>query len=85
MKKPEVYLKEYCQKISDDHVKFLIGRLNQRLNGDLAEAVDFLSNVREIDKWLVAAEDSTEFYDMIDLIHNAVAREHDKRLGVVPA
>lgn len=85
MKKPEVYLKEYCQKLSDDNVKFLIGRLNQRLNGDLAEAVDFLGNVREIDKWLCSAENSNDFYDMIDLVHAAVAKEHDRRLNLAAA
>lgn len=82
MKKPEIYLKEYCQKLSDDQVKFLIGRLNQRLAGDLAEAVDHLSHVREIDRWLGSASDSNEFYDMVDLIHVAVGREHERRLNL---
>ena len=81
MKKPEVYLKEYCSKLSDEHVKFLIGRLNQRLSGDLSEAVDFLSHVREIDKWLISANDSDEFYNMIDIIHAAVGKEHERRLN----
>jgi hypothetical protein len=85
MKKPEVYLKEYCSKLSDDNVKFLVGRLNQRLGGDLAEAVDFLSGVREIDRWLGSAVDSNEFYDMVDLINNALNKEHDRRMNLVPA
>jgi hypothetical protein len=85
MKKPEVYLKEYYSKLSDDNVKFLVGRLNQRLGGDLAEAVDFLSNIREIDKWLSSASDSYEFYDMIDLINNAANKEHERRMNLIPA
>jgi len=85
MKKPEIYLKEYCQKLSDDQVKFLAARLNQRLGGDMAEAIDFLSNVRELDKWLDGAADSNEFYDMIDLVTASVSREYDKRASLVGA
>jgi hypothetical protein len=81
MKKPELYLKEYCLKLSDDQVKFLIGRLNQRLGGDLAEAVDFLSHVREIDKWFASASSCVELYDMIDVVHFAVGKEHERRLA----
>ena len=40
MKKTGFFLKEYCQKLSDEHVRFLYGRLSQRLGGDLAEADD---------------------------------------------
>jgi hypothetical protein len=79
MKKPDVYLKEYCQRLSDENLKFLVGRLNQRLGGDLAEVLDFLSNVREIDRWLSSAYASFDLYDMIDAIHSSVAKEHDRR------
>ena len=82
MKKPDVYLKEFCHKLSDDHVRFLQGRLNQRLSGDMAEAVDFLSKIREIDKWLGSATDSNEFYDMVDMVYYAVNKEHEKRSGI---
>jgi hypothetical protein len=56
MKKPNIHLKEYCQKLSDDNVKFLYGRLTQRLGGDLAEAVDFLSSFRDLDRMLGSSE-----------------------------
>lgn len=79
MKKPDVYLKEYCQRLSDDNLKFLTGRLNQRLGGDIAEVLDFLCNVREIDRWLASSEASVELFDMIDLVHLSVVKEYDRR------
>lgn len=85
MKKPEVYLKEYCAKLSDDNVRFLQSRLNQRLPGDLPEAVNFLAGVREIDKWLASATSNDGFFDMIDMVDFAVQKEHEKRLASSPA
>jgi len=82
MKKPEVYLKEFCHKLSDDNLRFLHARLSQRLGGDVAEAVDFLGGIREIDKWFATASDCNEFYDMVDLVFFVVNKEHEKRLGV---
>lgn len=79
MKKPDVYLKEYCQRLSDDNLKFMTGRLNQRLGGDVAEILDFLSNVREIDRWLASSNTSNDLFDMIDLVHSSVVKEYDRR------
>lgn len=80
MRKNGTFLKDYCQKLSDDNVRFLYGRLSQRLGGDLAEAVDFLSEFRDVDRWLTGAEDFEEFYDAIDQLHAAVEREHERRM-----
>ena len=79
MKKPDVYLKEYCQRLSDDNLKFLAARLNQRLSGDVAEVLDFLSNVREIDRWLSSAATCDDLYNMVDLVHTSVTREYERR------
>ena len=81
MKKPEIYLKEYCAKLSDDNVKFLQARLSNRISGDLGEAVEFLSGFREIDRWLSSASDVNQFYDMVDTVQYAVQREHERRLA----
>ena len=81
MKKPDVYLKEYCQRLSEDNLKFLSGRLNQRLSGDVAEVLEFLGNVREIDRWLASATTSNDLFDMIDLVHESVEKEYDRRSG----
>ena len=78
MKKPiDTYLKEYCQRLSDDNLKFLTQRLTQRLLGDTAEVADFLSSTKEIDKWLSSASSSNDFYEMLDVFQD-VAEKEDK-------
>lgn len=79
MKKPDIYLKEYCQRLSDENLKFLAGRLNQRLTGDIAEVLDFFSSVKEMDRWFSTANSCDELFDMIDLTHSLVAKEHERR------
>ena len=68
MKKLEVHLKEYCARLSDDHLKKLQLSLSQRMSGDLAEALIFLGSFREMDKWFSSATSSSELYDMIDIV-----------------
>lgn len=82
MKKPDIYLKEYCQRLSEDNLKFLAGRLSQRLSGDIAEVLDFLGNVKEIDRWLSSAHTCNDLFNMIDLVHASVMRECEKRGGI---
>jgi hypothetical protein len=53
------------------------------LGGDLGESVEFLGNIREIDKWFDSADGCFELYDMIDMVYFAVNKEHEKRLGAV--
>ena len=80
MKKPiDTYLKEYCQRLSDENVKFLTQRLTQRLLGDTAEVIDFLSSTKEIDKWLSSASSSKDFYDMLDMFQSIVEKEDETR------
>jgi hypothetical protein len=79
MKKPEVCLKEYCQKLSDENLKWLYHRLSQRLGGDVSEATESLSSSKEIDRWLSTAESSDDFYDMLDAIERAASKECEKR------
>jgi len=80
MKKPiDTYLKEYCQRLSDDNVKFLTQRLTQRLLGDTAEVIDFLSSTKEIDKWLSSAATSQDFYEMLDMFQSIVEKEDETR------
>lgn len=79
MRKPEVLLKEYCQRLSEEHLRFLSAKLGQRLNGDVGDAIEFLSKNKELDKWFVSAESSDQFYDMIDLAYNAIVKECESR------
>jgi hypothetical protein len=85
VKKPDVYLKEYCQRLSDENVKFLVGSLTQRLSGDVAEVLNFLGNVRELDRWLASAQTSDDLFDMIDLVQVSAEKEYEKRCSTSTA
>lgn len=87
MKKPDLALKEYCQRISDDQLKFLAQRLNQRLSGDVAEVVECLSGVKEIDRLFAAAATCDELFDVIDQIYSTAQKEYERRnnIGSKPA
>jgi hypothetical protein len=80
MKKPiDTYLKEYCQRLSDENLKFLTQRLTQRLLGDTAEVIDFLSSTKEIDRWFSSASSCEDFYDMLDSFQLIVEKEDENR------
>ena len=81
MKKIETLLKEYVSKLSEDNLKFLAGRFTQRLPGDLAEAIDFLSETAEMDRFLSSAKGAWEFYDMLDQVAKYVEFDYDRRIG----
>jgi len=82
MKKSDTYLKEYCQKLSTDSLKLMNERLTLRMSGDLGDVVEYLSNTREMDRWLSSAQNSNELYDMIDEFGENVHAELEKRSTV---
>lgn len=81
MKKPDMLVKDYVAKLSEDNLKFLNSRLGQRLSGDLPEALNFLSGNHEMDRYLAAAKTCNELYDIADQLELAVDREYDRRYG----
>lgn len=85
MKKPEVYLKEYCARLSDDNLKKLQLSLSQRMSDDLSEALIFLGSVREMDRWFSSATSASELYDMIDVVGEYINKEHKRRCENVVA
>lgn len=79
MKKPDAFVKDYLSRLPDDGLKFLSSRLGQRLQGDLAEAIDYLSRAPEMDRWLSSAKGAPEFYDMLDTVARLLDREYNRR------
>lgn len=79
MKRPETVLKEYCQKLNDENLKWISNRLSQRLGGDVGDVLEFVGNNRELDRLLQAAPDSISVYDMVDALAAAVQKESEKR------
>lgn len=82
MKKPESLLREYAARLSDDNLKFLCGRLTQRLGGDLPEVLDFYSSTLDMDRWLSSAKTCNELYDMVDITAGFIEKEYAKRFEV---
>lgn len=79
MKRPEVVLKEYCQKLSEENLKWIYNRVTQRLGGDIADVMEFVGNNREIDRWFQAAEDYRSLFDLIEEFSAAIQKEYEKR------
>jgi hypothetical protein len=79
VKKPETILKEYVGRLSEENLRFLIYRLDQRLGADLAEALDLMSSCSDLDKWFGSAKSSDELYDMIDVAQAHVRKEIQRK------
>lgn len=79
MKKVDTILKDYVAKLTPDNLKFLSVRFNDRISGDLGEALDMLSASHDVDKWLKTAKSSDDFFDMLDKVKEYVDREINKR------
>lgn len=79
MKKPENMVREYVRRLTNEDLKFLNGRLKQRLSTDLTEVLEQLSRAGEIDRWLSAANGADELYEMIDVIHSYLEKESTRR------
>lgn len=79
MKKVDSFLREYVGRLNDTDLRFLHSRLNQKLQGDMAEAISFLSQVNEMDKWFATAKSCFDFYEQVDQVGKQVHREQDRR------
>lgn len=80
MKKPiDVYLKEYCHRLSDEDFRYLHQRSTQKLFGDTADILNFLSKTKELDKWLSSASSYNDLYDMLELFNSIVEKEEETR------
>ncbi len=79
MKKPETILREYVNRATDDTLKYLAGRLTQRLGGDLPDAFNVLSESHDMDRLMHSAKSADDLYDLADFVQESVERELTKR------
>lgn len=80
MRKIEIVLREYASKLSTDNLKYLYERLDNRLGGDLAEVLDFMSKNSELDKWFSAARSAVELFNMVDNAQEYIDKEYGRRI-----
>lgn len=79
MRKPDIYLKEYAKKLSDDALRFLAGSMHQKLSDDLCKVFNYFSTVKEIDRWFQSAQTSQDFHCMLDTIQDILVKEYEDR------
>ena len=72
-------LSEYVRNLSEDDLKFLSGRLVERLSSDLSEALNFVSKNRHVDDVFRSAKSADELYDLCDQLRDHASREYKKR------
>lgn len=80
MKNFDGFLKEYCSRLNNDDLYYLESRYSQYLCGDRADICNFLSQSKDMDKILNTAENSLEFFDMVDKVGEFVKKEHNLRI-----
>lgn len=79
MKKKDTVLREFARSLSDDDLKWVYSRLNQRLGGDLGDAMEALQTNPEVDRLLASVNDADSFYDLADETGEYLERELRKR------
>lgn len=79
MKKMVDVSKEFVKKVNDDDLRFLHVRFSQRIGSDMAEAIQYLQRIPEMDRWLSTASTSQEFLGMVDHVENCIQNEFFRR------
>ncbi len=79
MKKNDGMLKEYVRRLSNDDLQCIYELMVHNQPGDLANSADFLSQDKEMDRWLASAKIGKEWFDMMDCVKDFVKREYAYR------
>ena len=72
-------VRNYIRNLSDVDLGWLCSRLSDRLGGDVAEAVNFMSKNQHMDRLLYTASTANELYDIVDVVQQYA--EQDNRLS----
>lgn len=72
-------VRAFARKLSDGDLEFVRSRLTERLSGDFAHCLDFLQKNIEMDRLMLSADDVGEFYQIMDMIEEAVRAEIGRR------
>lgn len=80
MKKDQnTILGEFVRSLSEDDLRLVASRLNDRYSGDLSEALDFLAKHKRIDGIFRSAKGAEELYDLCDTVQGIAQRECERR------
>jgi hypothetical protein len=77
--KAPMVLREYAASLNDDELKCLYMRLDQRFQGDVAEALLIMQRHDGIDNWLKSAKSYNDFFGLLDHMVNQFEYETRRR------
>lgn len=75
----KVKVREYIATLSDSDLRYLAGKLTDKLQGDLPEALDYLGRNRMSDSILSSAKSAEELYDICDQMGQMFWQEWERR------
>lgn len=78
-KEHKAFVTEYSSSLFDEDLRYIASRLTEKLCGDLAEALDFMSKNPKMDTVLSSAESGESLFNMIDYIKDVLSKECKKR------
>lgn len=70
---------EFVGSLSDEDLKFLTSRLTEKLQGDIAQALELMSQHKSIDNVFSAAKSADEVFNLCDFISEFLLKECKKR------
>lgn len=86
VKKPETLCKSFTHALTDADLTFFCSRLHHRYQDDMAQAFDYLSNLKDdqgqdnpISVLLSSAKNSDEFVKNVEVFSYSCLKEFDKR------
>jgi len=71
-------ISEYLRTLNDEELTFLVTRLSDKLGGDVAEALNFMSKSPSMDTMFRNAQNSDEVFDLCDKVRDMIAKDHRK-------
>jgi uncharacterized membrane protein YhfC len=78
IKVPNV-VKEYAAALTDEELKFMFMRLDQRFSGDMAEALCTMQRHDGMDNWLKTAKSYEDFFTLLDTACRQLEIESKRR------
>lgn len=75
-------VKEYARKLSENDLRYLLMRFDQRIGPDVAEAIEWLEQNNDIKYWLSVAKNADEFFEMVDTVDHIIQTESRRRFNV---
>jgi hypothetical protein len=82
MKKKDAVFKELARTISDEDIRFVCFRLQERKSGDVGDVVEYLQTHPEVDRVFATTKDANGIYDLLEEVHENLDREIVRRMRV---